>query len=154
MSLAKNYLAERGITEETAKLYGLEFDDRVSSKMATERLGRGWPKGEVNEVIWFPITDSNGNVISWIARVLPTIAQLPKFVCPVGSHGPPFIPKPVWQNKKTTDQAIIITESPIKALPLCQAGALAIGLNGVWMAASKNGDGTVYLRAEFREFKW
>jgi putative DNA primase/helicase len=154
MSLAKNYLAERGITEETAKLYGLEFDDRVSSKIATERLGRGWPKGEVNEVIWFPITDSNGNLISWIARVLPTIAQLPKFVCQLRSHGPPFIPKQVWQSKKTTDQPIIITESPIKALPLCQAGALAIGLNGVWMGASKNCAGMIYLRPELHEFKW
>jgi hypothetical protein len=154
MSLAQDYLAQRGITEETAKLYGLEFDDRVSSKLATERLGRGWPKGEVNEIIWFPITDSSGELISWIARVLPTNSRIPKFVCAVKSDGPPFIPKTVWQSRKTTEQPIIITESPIKALPLCQAGALAIGLNGVWMAASKNGDGTVYLRAEFREFKW
>ena len=51
MSPGEQYLIQRGISLDTAARYGVELDNRVSSKMANERLGRGWPRGEVNEVL-------------------------------------------------------------------------------------------------------
>lgn len=152
--LALDYLLSRGISLDTAIRYGIEIDERVSSKAANERIGQGWPKGEVIVVLWIRILDSAGNQVSWIARPLPNIYGLPKFICPLGSYGPPYIPTPVWESRKRTDQLIIVTESPIKAIPLCQAGTLAIGLNGVWMAVAKNGDGMYQLCPELREFEW
>jgi len=84
MSLGERYLIERGISLDTARKYGIELDSRVSSEMATERLGRGWPRHEVNEVLWFPLYDSSAKPIGWIARPLPDNALLPKFVCATG----------------------------------------------------------------------
>jgi putative DNA primase/helicase len=152
--LGQLYLIERGINLDTAHKYGVEFDNRVSSKMANERLGRGWPKGEVNEVLWFPVYDPNGNIVSWIARPLPNNFLLPRFVCPNGSGGPPLIFKEVWEARKTTDKGITISEGPPKGLVLRQAGALPIALNGVWMAVSENGGGKYSLRQELLQFEW
>jgi hypothetical protein len=84
MSLGELYLTQRGISLDTAQKYGIEFDSRVSSKMAIERLGRGWPRHEVNEFLWFPLYHSSGKLISRIARPLPDNALLPKFVCATG----------------------------------------------------------------------
>src|SRR5215471_5265808 len=99
MKLCQNYLAVRGITDETVKLHGLELDDRLNglpSETVKKRLGRSLPKS-VNEVIWIPIYDATGNVVSWIARILPEIANLGKFLCPVGSGGSPYIPRNVYK---------------------------------------------------------
>jgi hypothetical protein len=154
MNLAEDYLTQRGISLDTAVKYGIEFDKRVSSKVAQERLGRGWPKGEVNEVLWFPVYDLNENIVSWIARPLPNNSLLPRFVCPNGSDGPPLIFKEVWDARRATDQDVLITEGPPKGLVLRQAGALPIALNGVWMAVSKNGNGKYGLRQELLQFQW
>ena len=154
MSLGERYLIERGISLDTARKYGIELDSRVSSEMATERLGRGWPRHEVNEVLWFPLYDSSAKPIGWIARPLPDNALLPKFVCATGSDGSPYISKEVWEAGKRTDRPIVISEGPVKALVLCQAGIPAIGLNGVWMGLAKNGDGMFCLRSELIALKW
>src|SRR6516164_5899151 len=154
MSLGERYLIERGISLDTARKYGIELDSRVSSEMATERLGRGWPRHEVNEVLWFPLYDSSAKPIGWIARPLPDNALLPKFVCATGSDGSPYISKEVWEAGKRTDRPIVISEGPVKALVLCQAGIPAIGLNGVWMGLAKNGDGMFCLRSELLALKW
>ena len=153
-ALGELYLKERGINLDTAHRYGVEFDNRVSSKMANERLGRGWPRGEVNKVLWFPVYDPSGNIVSWIARPLPNNSLLPRFVCPNGSGGAPLIFREAWEARKTTDKDILITEGPPKGLVLCQAGALPIALNGVWMAVSKNSDGKYSLRSELLDFQW
>jgi hypothetical protein len=147
MSLATEYLAARGITEDTAKLYHLELDDRVSLKIVKTRLGRGLPQGVV-EVLWFPIYDSAGNLICWIARPLPTLADLGKFLCPVGSAGIPFIP----QNVYSLDygKPVIVTEGPVKTLACVQSGVEAIGLNGVWCAGVKNAGGVTVIRADLQ----
>jgi putative DNA primase/helicase len=154
VSPGEQYLIQRGISLDTAARYGVELDNRVSSKMANERLGRGWPRGEVNEVLWFPVYDPNANIVSWIARPLPNNSLLPRFVCQKGSGGPPLIFKEVWAARKTTDKDIIITEGAPKGLVLCQAGALPIALNGVWMAVSKNSNGKFSLREELLQFQW
>jgi hypothetical protein len=154
MSLGEQYLIERGINFETAATYGIEIDVRVSSEVANKRIGRGWPKGEVLEVLWFPIYDSGRTLIAWIARPLPNNSRLPRFICSKGSNGPPLIFKEVWEARKTTDKDIVITEGPPKGLVLRQAGALPIALNGVWMAVSENGDGKYGLRQELLQFQW
>jgi hypothetical protein len=135
MSLGERYLIERGISLDTAARYGLEIDTRVSSKMANERLGLGLPKSVI-EIVWFPVRDANGKIIHWIARILPTIANLGKFLCPVGSGGIPFIPQNVYGL--AYGKPIVITEGPTKTIACAQCGFDAIGLNGVWGAGIKN----------------
>jgi Domain of unknown function (DUF3854) len=68
--------------------------------------------------------------------------------------GTPFIPRAAWDARKKTDKPIIITEGPVKGLVLCQAGALSIALNGVWMGVSDNGEEKYSLRPELLEFQW
>jgi len=130
------YLAERGLTEETIRTHGIEIDELLSAKTIKDRLGRGLSNKGVNEIIWFPIFDSQQNLKSWIARILPTIAGLGKFLCPVGSTGMPFIPRTVYGLSH--GKPVIITEGPVKALACLQAGCDAIGINGVWGAGVKN----------------
>jgi hypothetical protein len=147
MKLCQDYLSARGITDATAKLYHLEFDDRVSSKMAKERIGRSWPK-DVIEVLWFPIHDAAGNLIAWIARPFPEVFGLPKFLYPVGSNGLPFVPQSVYGLDY--GKPVIVSEGPVKALACVQAGVDAIGLNGVWCAGVKNSRGQVVIGPELQ----
>jgi hypothetical protein len=148
MNLAELYLSERGITEETVKVYGLEIDTRVSQKKIKQRLGRELPKG-INEILWIPLFDRAGKIIGHIARPFPRIAELPKFICALNSDGPPFIPKDVYGA--AYGKPVIPTESPLKAIACEQAGFLAIGLNGVWGATTKNNDGEVVIRADVQD---
>jgi hypothetical protein len=149
-SLCAEYLATRGITDETIKAYGLECVDvcEFPAETVKERLGRHLPKG-VNEVIFFPIPNAEGTIVNWIARILPNIEGEPKFICPVGSSGVPFIPHSTYKLKN--GKPLIITESPIKVLPCLQAGFDAIGLNGVYGASVKNADGLAVIRADLQE---
>jgi hypothetical protein len=89
-----------------------------------------------------------GNITAWIARALPTLANQPKFVCPVGSSGIPFIPQSVYNL--SFGKPVIITEGPIKALACVQAGIEAIGINGVWGAAVKNTAELYVMRADLQ----
>jgi hypothetical protein len=145
MQFCLDYLAARGITEETVKCYGIELDDAISHKTVKDRLGQHLPKGTL-EVIWFPICDAAGNVVNWIARPLPTIAGHPKFLCPLGSSGLPYVPQAVY--RADFGRSLIITEGVVKALVIVQAGFDAIGLNGVWGAGIKNSRDAVVIRAE------
>jgi putative DNA primase/helicase len=147
MSLGTDYLVQRGITQNTATISGVEFDDHIDSKKIKDRLGLGFPKG-FSEVVWFPIFDKFGNIIAWTARPLPNMANQPKFFCPVGSNGLPFIPRTV--HNLAPGQPVIITEGPIKALACVQAGVQAIGLNGVWGSAIQNSAGWYVIRADLQ----
>jgi hypothetical protein len=152
MSLCEEYLSARGITSETARIYGLELDEQIVSRKVKERLGRKLPKG-VNEVIWIPLSNRNGEVFSWIARPLPTIGDSPKFLCPVGSDGPPYIARSVYGLAHGLP--IIITEGPVKALACIQAGVAAIGLNGVFGLGIKNNHELVVIRADiYQALEW
>jgi hypothetical protein len=134
MKLCRNYLSARGITDETVRVHGLELDDLLSATIIKSRLGRRLPKS-VNELIWFPLPDAQRTVCSYIARILPDVnvnGQKFKFLCPKGSDGPPYIPKPVFGLK--AGRPLVITEGPIKGLACVQAGLDAIGLNGVFGA--------------------
>lgn len=143
--LARKYLRERGITEETIRAHGIEIDTRMSQKQARERLGRGLPEGTI-ECLWFPVFDAASVVTSWIARPLPKIEGQPKFVCPIDSDGAPYIPKGVYGA--APGRPVIITEGPVRALLAKQAGFDAIGLNGVWGAGTRNSRDQIVLRAD------
>jgi putative DNA primase/helicase len=148
MTLCQDYLSARGITNQTVKIHGLELDDRLCglpADIVKKRLGRGLPEG-VNEVIWIPIYDERGKIISWIARILPTIGNLGKFLCPLGSNGLPYVPRNVYNLAR--GKPLILTEGPIKALVCVQAGFDAIGMNGVWCAASQTPGNKLVLRKE------
>jgi uncharacterized protein DUF3854 len=146
MSFAEIYLRERGITEQTIRSYGLELDAFLANKKARTRLGRSLAGYGVAEIIWFPLYDQGGKLISYIARILPSITGLPKFLSPAGSDGPPYIPSGVYNLKHGLP--IIVTEGPVKALACVQAGFAAIGLNGVWGASLKNAAGLYVIRAD------
>jgi hypothetical protein len=147
MNLCGAYLSERGITEETVKAYGLELDSRVRAETVKERLGRTLPKG-VNEILWIPLYDSAGKLIGWIARPLPRITGLAKFICALGSDGAPFIPKGVYGA--ACGRPFIVNESPLKAIACAQAGFDAVGLNGVYGAGTRNSSDEVVIRADLQ----
>ena len=73
---------------------------------------------------------------TWLARPLPAFEKL-KFIAPVGSDSLPWIPQKTRDIAKDIDSPIVITEGPIKAMALLQAGALPISLQGVWGSAEK-----------------
>jgi Protein of unknown function (DUF3631)/Domain of unknown function (DUF3854) len=148
MKLAQAYLRDRGIKDETVKIHGLELDARASDKTVKDRLGRSLAKSGVNEIIWIPIYDAQGNGVSWIARPLPNIFGLPKYICPLGSDGTPYVPHGVYQLPY--GKPVIITEAPIKALAIAQAGFDVIGLNGVWCAGIKDANELVRIRADLQ----
>ena len=145
--LCHEYLAARGISDYAIKRNGLELVC-LNQKRAKDRLGRHLPHG-TNEVIWFPLYDRQSNIVSWIARPLPTINPQEKFICPLGSNGVPFVPQVVYGLPH--GQAVILTEGPVKALVCQQAGFNAIGLNGVWGASVKNSSDEVCIRADLQE---
>ena len=68
MILCEEYLASRGITDESIKTYGLECVDVCAFPADTikQRLGRKLPEG-VNELIWFPLLNGKREITSWIA---------------------------------------------------------------------------------------
>jgi Protein of unknown function (DUF3631)/Domain of unknown function (DUF3854) len=144
--LAQAYLAERGITDETARIHELEFDVHPSAKKVYARLERSLPKG-VNEVIWIPFHDAKGQV-TWVARILPTIGKS-KFLCRSGSDGAPYISKQLYGLDY--GKPLIMTEGPIKTLACEQAGVDAIGLNGVWCAGVKDREELVRIRRDLQE---
>jgi hypothetical protein len=59
----------------------------------------------------------------------------------VGSDSLPWIPQKTRDIAKDIDSPIVITEGPIKAMALLQAGALPISLQGVWGSAEKKKTG-------------
>src|SRR5262249_11159588 len=111
-SLGERYLLDRGVKLEYARANGVLIEAHPSKETVQERLGQNcvplWKLAQ--EVIWF-----RGPI--WIARPLPTLDEKPKFLTPVGNDGEPYIP--------VLDKAngpLLVTEGPVKALVLTQAG--------------------------------
>jgi hypothetical protein len=114
----------------------------------------GTPLSKIaKEIIWFPVQDTKGKTIYWTARILPTPEKGPKFLRQIGGNAAPFIPKGVYDSRTKPTTPLIITEGPAKALVCVQAGFAAIGLNGVWCAASKRDKGKLVLCPELSEFE-
>ena len=77
-------------------------------------------------------------------RVFPELNGA-KFLTPKNAEPFPLIPPETREGKDKTHKPVIITEGPVKALALLQAGALPIGLGRVWMATRKAENGPVEL---------
>ena len=102
MILGTEYLTDRGIDLDLAFKLGVEIESPPSVARIIERLGEdiligGKPLSQVaTTLIWFPCRNSDGIIVSWIARVLPTPNGGPKFLTPKGGSGQPFIAPSVW----------------------------------------------------------
>jgi hypothetical protein len=168
MSLAEDYLRERGITVETATSNGAELristgDDRVLAKEYRLRLGGldNWHGQAFHEIIkesiWFRCRDAGGSTQSWILRPFPTLAGLngegdTKFLVPSGVASYPWIPSITWHVTQNLKHPLLITEGVPKALAALQAGAHPIALNGVWQAGVKDEAGDTSLHPAFNDF--
>jgi len=158
MSLAEQYLIERGLPIEIAIVNGIEFDPHPTRERTEQRLGVGcvplWKSA--TEILWIPLyTSADRNNHSWIARRLPTVDGQPKFVAPTRKSGlatgVPYVPIRVWNEIGKPSQPsapLVIAEGPIKSLVLVEAGVMSIGLNGVFGAHEIASDGKLVLRKE------
>jgi Protein of unknown function (DUF3631)/Domain of unknown function (DUF3854) len=156
MSLCEDYLLARGLMPEIVTSYGVEIDLAPDRARTRSRLGDGCPMSYLlaHEILWFPVKNKSGALASWIARPFSDIKKGAKFVCPVGSSGPPFIAQKVFEIADKAAVPFVITEGPVKAIACIQAGCAAVGLNGVWSSAEKTSTDQLILRAELRsEFR-
>jgi len=151
-ALGELYLRERGLTPETvAARFGIEIEALPDPTKFRERIGIPLPNG-VQTILWIPVLSKAGAHICWIARLLPKPPKWPKFLCAKDSGGPPWMMPELYDRK--AQRTLIVTEGPIKAMAVTLAGYDAIGLNGVWCAASpKNGDDPLCLRPELESLR-
>jgi Domain of unknown function (DUF3854) len=141
---ARLYLSERGVLEETFARCEGEIDSPLQPEKIAQRLARNqnhvcssedWRK--VTSVLWFKVWSADGELVHYLARPLPSYGRM-KFVAPIGSDSVPWIPQETRAITKDIDSALVVTEGPIKAMTLLQAGAFPLGLFGVWgVAAAK-----------------
>jgi Protein of unknown function (DUF3631)/Domain of unknown function (DUF3854) len=147
------YLLERGIRIETALEHGIEIQvgDSHSRGVWKQRLGFDqWGNKMlpdlVKEALWVSHKDAKGKIQSYSVRVFPTLRDTEgkdaKFLTPKDGNSYPFIPVATWEAAQKPNQALCLTEGPVKALAILQAGGLPIGLNGVWGATTKDDFGT------------
>ena len=139
---ARAYLHQRGVLESTFIAHGGEIDPLVGRPTIAERLKRhidgvcrdgAWNK--VDAILWFKVSNFNGENVHWLARPLPRFKNC-KFLATDGSDGIPWIPEATRDVAKDVGVPIIFTEGPIEVLVLIQAGAFPIGLMGAWAAAT------------------
>ena len=147
LACAKNYLRERGVSESTFSSHGGEIDPLVGRPTISERLKRDFDSvrrdaawDEVSAILWLSVRDFKGEHSHWLARPLPRFKNS-KFLVANGSDGVPWIPRETCDIAKDVNVPIVITEGPIKALALLQAGAFPISLMGGWPAATNSVDG-------------
>ena len=128
--------------ESTFIAHGGEIDPLVGRPTIAERLKRhidgvcrdgAWNK--VDAILWFKVSNFNGENVYWLARPLPRFKNC-KFLATDGSDGIPWIPEGTRDVAKDVGVPIIFTEGPIEVLVLIQAGAFPIGLMGAWAAAT------------------
>jgi hypothetical protein len=145
---AVQYLNKRGIKPETAIEAGAEITIRetCSSGIWNTRLRFSQWGNEslfeiIEEAIWFECKDAKGNLQGYIVRVFPEPVgkdgKPAKFLMTRNGGNYPFILPTVWDVAAKNHHPVFITEGPVKALALQQAGALAVGLSGVWSAVSE-----------------
>jgi hypothetical protein len=155
--LGEQYLVARGLPLDVAQVNGIEIDLHPQRIKIEERLGVGcvplWTFA--SEILWFPIYNKENKRVSWIGRGLPTVGDNPKFVSPTKKSGfptgIPYIPKRVWRDIGKSSKpitSIVLTEGPVRALILVEAGVFAIGLNGIFGAHETTSDGKLVLRKE------
>src|SRR5260221_9767103 len=119
-SLARHYLAQRGIASATIETFKIHIDTEPTSTRFKDRLGfRALLEGRLDnlakEVIWFPCCDSAGNTVSWIAKPLPSVGSA-KFLNRQGGAFP-FIPSETWAAASKSHKPLVIAEGPVLGDP-------------------------------------
>ena len=162
---AGEYLRQRGITVEPALSLGIEIQVKDShprgiyrSRLGFDQWGNKMLPDLVEECIWFPCKDAQGNVQSYFCRIFPELVgregAVAKFLTPKDGAGFPFIPSATWDVAHKPNHPVFITEGPIKAIAILQAGELPIGLAGVWMATVRDNYGTDLHPVLAQGFQW
>jgi hypothetical protein len=160
---AREYLATRGVSVETAVANGVEFYGRLLPAHYKLRLNMDqWGGKPIHELltdsIWFRCADSKTELQSLIVRPFPPLPSengkdAPKFLTPRKGKTYPFIPPATWQVAAKPNKPLLITEGPVKALAALQAGAYPIGANGVWLTVTRDKEkDTTALHEAFTEF--
>jgi Domain of unknown function (DUF3854) len=163
---AVNYLRARGIDLETALGRGMEISTKDShsrgiykTRLGSDTWGNKLLPDLIEEAIWCPFVDAEGNIRSYSVRVFPELTgkegETIKFLTTKDSGGFPFIPPAVWQVSEKPSQPLCITEGVIKAMAILQTGGLPIGLGGVWMAVCSDDNFRTDLHPVLRDnFQW
>ena len=160
MTACQSYLDARKISPETAAAHRLEIDTAPAAERITERLGDDIQIAEqplsqiATELLWIPYLNADGAAVFWVTRIFPTPANGPKFLAAKGSNNAPFIPLATWAVASKADVPVVVTEGPIKALSIAQAGFPAIGLNGVYGACARGADDRIILHPSLSGFNW
>jgi hypothetical protein len=152
-TVAHEYLRARAVSIETALANRVEFppatgEGRIKARDYMRRLGfNTWSTGGLHEIIehtiWFPCLDQNGSPETWICKPFPSPPGKngdghAKFLTETSFYGYPLIPATTWKAAHSPNKPLLLTEGPVKALAALQAGAYALGVNGVWQTAEKD----------------
>ena len=132
---AKNYLASRGLSLETARRYGLGYCDNTlsdtlpssqKSELLTWGIFRDSGPEHLSRCITVPLLDAEGAVVGFYGRRLgdddPASAQLPRHLYLKGKHRG-------LVNRQAAEvyaDELILTESVIDALSLIELGLLNV----------------------------
>ena len=147
MSLASDYLLNRGIIEPTIAALGFELEPAPSVQAFNDRLHRKDGKkllSYVKEGIWFRCLKHIKEFGHHVFRPLPNLPDGgPKFLQPTGVPSLPFIPPETWQIKDKASKPLIITEGAVKAGCIHQAGGYPVGIWGTWGVTVKTDDDQV-----------
>jgi Domain of unknown function (DUF3854) len=135
MMLAQEYLESRGLCASTIKEQGIELDHEPSAERIRERLliDHAWSHrlAKQREIVWFGCHNESGQNASWFARLLPPDGDR-KFLQPRGIDSYPYVPVQTWEKREKVNRPLVISEGPVKACVLFQAGSNSVGLGGVW----------------------
>ena len=163
---AVGYLRARGIALDVALDLGVEVFVKGSHSRGIYRSRLGFDVWDnkmlpdlVEESIWFPCLDAQGNIQSYFCRLFPALTgkegETVKFLTSKNGNGFSFVPPSVWQVASKPAYPLFLTEGPVKAISVLQAGGLPIGLGGVWLAVCSDDNFRTDLHPFLRDnFKW
>ena len=162
---AVEYLLARGIKLDVALALGVDISANGSHPRGIYRSRLGFDTWDnsmlpdvIEESLWFPCLTAQGNIKSYFCRVFPPPrdkeGRPAKFLTPKDGTGYPFIVPAVWEVASKPNHPLCLTEGPVKALAVLQAGGLPIGLGGVWMATTIDKEDRSDLHPVLAEFQW
>ena len=162
---AVEYLRSRGIALDVALDLGVDTANGshprgiYRSRLGFDTWGNKVLPDVVEESLWFPCLDAQGNIKSYFCRVFPSLKDKEgkpvKFLTPKDGNGYPFIVPAVWEVASKPHHPLCLTEGPVKALAILQAGGLPIGLAGVWTATTIDAEDRTDLHPVLAEnFQW
>ena len=162
---AVEYLLARGIKLDVALALGVDISANGShprgiyrNRLGFDTWGNSMLPDVIEESLWFPCLDAQGNIKSYFCRVFPPLKgkedSTAKFLTPKDGNGYPFIVPAVWEVASKPHHPLCLTEGPVKALAILQVGALPIGLGGVWMATTIDKEDRTDLHSVLAEFQW